>query len=62
MALKIVIKFRTHTLHRTEIALSGAQQGHMIYKIIVILNILYILSSEHCVLGVPADITGRDVS
>lgn len=42
--------------------LSGGTAGYLIHRIIVVLNILYVLFSGHSVLHVPADVTGRDVS
>ena len=54
-------KFKTHTSHRTEIVLSGAQQDYLIHSITAVLDILYTFSTGHSVLGVPADVIGRDV-
>lgn len=61
MALKIVNHIQDTHLTQDRNSVEQGTAG-LIHSLIVILNILYILSTGHAVLGVPADVTGRDVS
>lgn len=62
MALKTVNQIQDTHLTRDRNSVEQGTAGSFDSQDHRCLEYLYVLSSEHCVLHVPADVTGRDVS